>query len=229
MACETALATRGVYLAGYNLAWLGLDSSEPDVPVCERAISYMIDLHWKDTASVANKTGVFASMVSVGVDKMAYREYVGEHGNTTMAEYIAAMRGRLRVISPTEVRDSFILFLAGKVQDPATSNEVLLTYRRLMLSVEVKFHLVESPRESQIRAIQCREETGIAYNGLYLTALQRMFQIFSFAGTGKSKSISAEELHHLWERSGIQISSGENATIQVSGPWLPGVFLTAIQ
>ena len=227
MACETALATRGVYLSGGNLSWMSLDSSEPGVPVCERAVSYMTDLHWNDKASVANKTGVFASVVVVAVNNEDYDKYVAEHGNTTMSQYIAAMRGHLRMISPSEVRDSFILFLAGKVQDPATSNHSLLTYRRLMLSVELKFHVVKNHRELEIRAIQCREETGIAYNGLYLTALQRMFQIYAFAGT-KAKNISAEELHCLWEKSGIQISSGENATVNVSGPWLLAVSLTAI-
>ena len=204
------------------MSWLGLDSSEPDVPVCERAISYMIDMHWKDMASVANKTGVFASVVSVAVDKKAYDSYIEQHGDTTMAEHIVAIRGKLRVISPTEVRDSFILFLAGKVKDPATLVDSLQKYKRLMLSVEVKFHLVGSPREAEIRAIQCREETGVAYNGLYPTAVQRMFQIHSFAGT-KANSISADQLHEMWEKEKITISCVEKATVHVSGPWLPAV------
>lgn len=203
---------------------MGLDPSEPDVPVCERAISYMIDMHWKDMASVANKTGVFASVVSVAVVNEAYRHYVEQHGNTTLTEYIVAMQGKLRVISPTEVRDSFILFLAGKVKDPATSDDSLQKYKRLMLSVEVKFHLVDSPREAEVRAIQCREETGIAYNGLYPTALQRMFQIHSFAGADAVK-ITAEELRAMWVKERITISCGEQPTVAVSGPWLPALSL----
>lgn len=206
------------------MSWMGLDPSEPNVPVCERAISYMIDMHWKDMASVANKTGVFASVVSVAVVKEDYHLYVQHHENATMSEYIVAMQGKLRVISPTEVRDSFILFLAGMVKDPATSVDSLQRYKRLMLSVEVKFHLVDSPREAEVRAIQCREETGVAYNGLYLTALQRMFQLFSFAGTDAGK-MTADELRAMWMKERITISCGEQPTIAVSGPWLPALSL----
>lgn len=139
-----------------------------------------------------------------------------------MSQFIAAMRGHLGMISPSEVCDSFLRFLAGKVQDPAASNDSLLTCRRLMLLVELKLILVKNHFELEMRAIQCREKTGIAFNGLCLTAVQRMFQIYSFART-KAKSILAQQLHFLREKSGIAVSTGERATVHVSGPWLPPV------
>ena len=107
----------------------------------------LFDLNWKDMVLLPNKTGVSASVVVAAMSNDDCEMHVAEPGNTTMSQFIAAMWGHLSMISPSEGCDSFLLFLAGKVQDPAASNDSLLTYMRLVLLVELKFILVKNHGE----------------------------------------------------------------------------------
>lgn len=170
--------------------------------MCGVAVSYMIlfDLNWKDMVLLPNKTGVPASVVVAAMSNDDCEMHAAEPGNATMSQFIAAMRGHLSMISPSEVWDSFLLSLAGKVQDPAASNDSLLTYMRLVLLVELKFILVKNRNCFQWAVLDGRS-----------------------ADVPDLLVCRDQARHFLREKSGITLSTGEGATVHVSGPWLPPV------
>lgn len=231
---DTALETRGLYLCGGNLSWLSLSQSEPEVPVCERALQFMIDMYWKDTGSLQNRTGTFVSPISVKISREDFAKWragqLPDHGK--FSDYILAHRGKLQMLSPSEMRDSLVLHLASLVTAQKEQNFEM--YKRLVLSAEMKFHLVENDAEAKTLTIICREKTGTDYVGLYLTAVQRLFQLYDFNQWHPSLNgqKSADMLQRQWEKSGITITAGESAHVGVSHPqslctWLWGCELTA--
>lgn len=231
---DTALETRGLYLCGGNLSWLSLARSEPEVPVCERALQFMIDSYWKDTGSLQNRTGTFVSPISVKIERVEFAKWQAGQppDQRQFSDYILAHRGKLQMLSPSEMRDSLVLHLASLITAQEEQNFEM--YKRLMLSVEMKFHLVKDETEAKTLTIVCREKTGTDYVGLYLTAVQRLFQLYDFNQWHPclKGQKSAETLRSQWEKSGITITAGETAHVGVSHPqslctWLWGCELTA--
>jgi hypothetical protein len=191
-------------------------------------------MYWKDTGSLQNRTGTFVSPISVKIDREEFALWragqLPDQGK--LSDYILAHRGKLQMLSPSEMRDSLVLHLASLIAAQEEQNFEM--YKRLVLSVEMKFHLVENKTEANTLTIICREKTGTDYVGLYLTAVQRLFQLYAF--NDKHPSLkgqkSAEMLKSQWEECGITITAGEKAHVGVSHPqslctWPWGCELTA--
>ena len=111
-----------------------------------------------------------------------------------------ARRGQLRVISPDEIRDSFLLVLADRIANGARAEE-LAKWRKLVLTTPAIFEPVENESGIFLRFADLREHATTVLSAVKRTPLGRIMEVLRFKqqmekdiSTGKTKSITWESV-----------------------------------
>ncbi len=131
---------------------------------------------------------------------------------------LPASRGQLLVLSPEEVFFALIFAIERDISNGAGA-DILASWRRYCLSQVIEFRWVEREDDGYFHAINLRERIGAEFEALYLSPLQRAFQLRDFRErmeASAGKTISANQLVRHWNEK-IRVSSGDAVTLSMSG------------
>ncbi len=176
MAFESAMQATGTYTAGFNFFGLDLTySSNPGIPLRNKGIEMLTEHYFAGP--------IWFPLILHGVLKS------GED------PLVQARSGLIKCITPEELRIAFVLAIARDIDEDA-GEDVLKRWRRSVLSVSVKFEVLDNIEAVHWKALQVRENIGQDFATMRRSSLQRIFELVSFkarmeAQTGVSMGAAA--------------------------------------
>ena len=192
-AFKSAIDREGSYKSAGSFWWVRQHRCAggfAKVPINQSAIDNLSSYHF---TSVPAK---FPSDIVVAVDSDSTIEF-----------------GKLDRLSPDELEHAFIFAIARQI-DAGATNEELLAWRRVSLTVTISFEQIENETERLWRAVRLREQLTANFQNMARTALQRIYEVVEVrnradthaGGTG----VSAQSLAAMYNDKGKLV--GESMT-----------------
>ncbi|CAJ1418510.1 unnamed protein product [Effrenium voratum] len=192
-AYQAAMQTAGVYEAAGNIFWLNLrGSATPGVPINATAVKNLQRSHFKGPAH-------FDGSVAVAVPKN-----------------LALSFGNLRRVSPEEPEHAMLFAVRDAIR-AGEAEKTLRSWRSKLLSVTIRFEIIETEQDMFFRAVNLRNKVIEEYEALVRTAVGRVFELVAFRSSMQASGVSgAEELFKAWEANVRQTRSHLAETVTLN-------------
>jgi hypothetical protein len=185
------------YTAGINLFWVDpMWTATPGVPLRASAIEHMSNTTFKIPCAL---DGIH---IAVSCPDFDPREH----------------KGALLRVSPEEMTGAVVLAIARDIRNQE-SEEVLLDWRRSVLSATATFKVLPSASERYWYALQQRERISMIYKAVHRTTFQRVHEISRLMKRLRETTPASEITPALIAKAyadNLQMSPGSAATVTLN-------------